>query len=456
MTERAGSWTGRLRLAFIALFAAGVLFNGYRGPYRALFPPHVHEGLNWDFGLVYSLSRAWIIGANPYELEGVSRAWASSDGSPLGNPAPLRHAGILLYPPTTLATLAPLCALPWTIARLLWMAANIAGVALALWVAARLAGLRGAALWGFLAAGVWLAPFATNIAVGQTAVVTLLLIAAGQWSRFRNNRPVQSPDQPGDAAPPPRGTWTCGLLLGLATALKPQMGLLFIIYEAGRLRWRSAIAAAAVVVLTAGIGVARLEATGAPWWDSWQRNLHNFSRVEDGNPTRSNPDTRHQMLNLHYPLHNFTDDRSLVQLLVYAIVGALSLAYFLTDLRRGRNKAEGRAELISLSMTSVISLLVVYHRFYDAVLLVLPLALAVQLIAQRTQRAAGWTLLALCAVFFVPGSVVLSAAALKGWAPPALTGSWLWENILLPHETWALLAMAILLIPIRAGYRAPA
>jgi hypothetical protein len=431
-----------LRWVLIVLLAFGIGFSGWRGPYRSLVPKESHQGVAWDFGLVYSLSRAWIIGTNPYELSGVSQAWLSSSGDPDADPSIRRSAGILVYPPTTLALLSPLAALPWKLAAFLWVALNIAGVAVFLAVAGRLAGLRGNALLALWTAGVWLAPIVTGFRVGQTAVVTLALIAVGEWLRIR----ARAEQEAG-------GSWASGVMLGLATALKPQMGLLFVVYEAGRLRWKSALAAAAALSLTAGIGVVRLQAAGVSWWPSWQRNIHNFPMVEDGDPTRANAATRHHMVDLRYALHCFTDNRELVKWTVYGICAALSLAYLLIDLRRGRQKGEGRTELVSIAMTAAISLLIVYHRAYDAILIVFPMAVAIRLIVDRTDRVLGWAMMALCAVFFAPGPVVLSTAAQRGWVPASFSGSALWQDLIMPHEAWSILALATLLIVARSRWK---
>ena len=64
--------------------------------------------------------------------------------------------------------------------------------------------------------------------------------------------------------------------------------------------------------------------------------------MEDGDPTRANAATRHHMVDLRYALHCFTDNRELVKWSVYGICGALSLAYFLVDLRRNLVMAESR------------------------------------------------------------------------------------------------------------------
>jgi hypothetical protein len=397
--------------------------------------------MHWDFGLVYSLSRAWILGANPYEMEGVSRAWASSNGEADGDPALRRSAGILVYPPTTLATLSPLAALPYRIAAPLWMLANLGAIVLFLGIAARVLDLTGLPRLAFWACGVWLAPTVTGIAVGQTAVITMGILSLGIWCRARRS-----------ATGLAGGSWTSGMMLGLATAIKPQMGLLFIVYEAGRLRWRPVLTAAAVLVVIAAIGIGRLHIAEVPWWDSWRQNLHDFPRLEDGDPTRQNPVTRHHMVNLHYPLHNFTDDRALVTTLVYGVAGALSLAYFVVDLRRRRQFGEGAPEPVSIAMAATVCLFVVYHRFYDAVLLAWPIALAIRMIADRRSPGLAWSLLGLCALFFVPGAVILAAAAGNQWVPAEFSASALWQNVLLPHEAWALPLIATLLVVIRARW----
>jgi hypothetical protein len=133
-----------------------------------------------------------------------------------------------------------------------------------------------------------------------------------------------------------------------------------------------------------------------------------------------------------------------------AILGLLSLVYFVVDLRRNRERGEGAGELLSLSMASVVTLLIVYHRFYDAVLLLFPLALALRGLAGSRAWRPHLVTLALVAVFFVPGSVMLATAAERGLVPGALAGSAVWEHLLLPHQPLALLALCCWLVVMRA------
>lgn len=419
---------GPVRAALIIIFILGCAMLGWRGASRAL------GGGSGDLAIIYTSARCWLAGENPYEAADIARQWALAGGGESPDPALLGSA-VLLYPPPTFVILAPLASLPWSLAAPAWLVLSVLLYIATVAAAARIAGLaRGTtAWWALLACSVWLAPVATNLMVGQLAIAAVALAVLAQRAR------VAAGGQ----------SWRTGVLLSLGAALKPQIAGLFIVYEAGRLRWRNAAWAAAVLAAVAAIGIGRMEAAGVPWRSSWTRNLADFTTLSNGDPTRANPDTRHHIISLHYPLHTFTDDRSVVRILVYAIVGALCLAYFVIDLRRGRQRGEGRHELVSLSMVTVVSLMVVYHRFYDAVLLVFPLALAVSTLWSPGRRVPGAALLGLLALFALPTAAILAEAAKRGMIPAGLSGTLLWEHLILPHQALALPAMAAVLLLIR-------
>lgn len=452
-----------LRAALIVALVAGCVFFAVRGPIRGFL-----HGQH-DYVLVYASARAWLVGGNPYVDESLREAWVGASGPPERDPMGERESRVLLYPPGAFVVLAPLVALPWPVSKVIWGVANGLLLLGVVWGIARLAwpggakgvtGRRSAGQCGlgplaFAAAAVWMAPAATNAGVGQTAMVSTALIVAAHLSRLGAwRRECHAEARPG------RRSAVAGALLGIGTALKPQMALLFIVYEAGRGRWRPAMWGVAVCAVLTAVGALRMQAAGIDWWGSWRTNLSEFTLISDGDPTRVNP-IRHHIMNLHYPLHNFTDDRDVVRLLVVAILGALSLAYFVVDLKRGRHKGEGAGELLSLSMTSVVTLLIVYHRFYDAVLLLFPLALAMRgLFAERGDEGRGLhdrrgrfrhaVLLLLLLPFLAPGAVILWRLAECGAIPERLSKSAAWEHLILPHQVWALVLMCIWLVVMRA------
>lgn len=410
-------------IAGATLMVIGCLIFAWRGPVHA-----VRHGGNYDFVLVYSASRAWIHGGNPYEPEAVSRAWATSGGPADRDPMLVRGAGTLVYPPPGLVVMAPVAALPWPLASWAWAALNTGLAAWALFSIARLAGMTGALRLAYFGIGLCMMPLLTTAGTGQTALVVLASVAAGCCVQQRG-----------------RST-AAGILLGIGGAMKPQLGFLFTVYQAGRQRWKTALISLAVVLLLSGIGMGRMQAAGADWWPSWRRNIAAFTTVDDGNPSRTNS-IRYQLINLSYPLHNFTDDREMVRLSVYAIAGALCAAYFLVDLRRGRAKGEARGELISLSMVCAITLMAVYHRLYDAALLVIPLTLAMRGIASGQKR--HWITFALVLLYAAPLPVLAVEAAKRGWAPSWISQSPIGENLILPCHAWGLVVLACWLIYLR-------
>lgn len=426
--RRAGHWLERhsVRAALVALGVLGTLVFIVRGPVPAL-----RATGNSDFALVWTCARVWIAGGDPYDLRVAGAEWDRS-----GEPAVwhiTQRGPVLLYPPSTFVVAAPLAALPFRIAAAVWTILNLVAGAAAGWAVGRVAGLPRRLWLPYSVGAVWLAPFATAVWLGQTPVVVLGLLALGELARVKGR------------------AWVSGLLLGLGSAIKPQVGALFVVYELGRGRWRSVAAALAVGAALLAAGVARLEMAGVPWRASWGQMLHDFRTSGDADPSRANPN-RYQILDLSAPLHWFTDDRLLVRALVWGIVGAICLAYLLVDRRRAGRRGEAPGEIVSLSMTAVVTLLVVYHRSYDAVLLVFPLALGMRMAgsAVRADRTRGWVLLALMLPFAFPGMTVLTQLKNAGRLPEWLAQSTLWNAFVVPHATWALLAMAVWLVWVRA------
>lgn len=422
------------------LIALGVAVLVCRGPFRAM-PP---AGSSSDFALFYASTRAWIHGADPYSPATAAAEWAESGSPGQWHEEFSDKNPVLLYPPSALAIFAPIAALPWPIANALWALLNVAFAIVSIWAVARLAEFRGVALLAFLALAVWLQPAGSTARVGQTSLLVMAALSTGELLRARA-RPLAG-----------------GLFLGLAVAVKPQLAILFVIYELGRFRWKPAIVACVTPAILFGLGAARLIAGGTPWFASWRRQLHDFPIIGNADPSLANPN-RHQMLNLHYPLHTLIDGREVVQAVVYSVIGALCLGYLVVDTRRNylaRERSEGRADLLSLSMVSVVTLLVAYHRFYDGVVLLFPAALAIRLLAEgKTSgavRRAGWALLVLLIPFMFPVTAVLLKAMQDGRIPASISGSPLWTLLIMPHEVWALLAMAFLLVWMRARLPAAA
>jgi hypothetical protein len=420
---------GVRRIVLVGLLAAACALFAYRGPLRAL-----RAGGNYDFTLIYSSARAWLLEGRPYEVDAVSRAWLSSGGPAERDPTLVRGAGTLVYPPPTFPLLAPFVALPWSVAAPLWTMSGVLMYLASVRIIAGLAGLRGDGALGYWTLALAMGPAMTSIGTGQTAVPALFCIAAG-YAGLRRRAP---------------GILR-GVLMGAGACLKPQLGGLFPWYEAGRGRWRTFVGAALLGTIAA-VAIGRMMGAGTAWTSQLTTNLSTFVTLDDANPTQSNP-ISYQLIDLAYPLHTLTDNRAAVKVAVYSVVGGLCLAFFIVDWRRGRRKGDQPGELVSLSMVSVVTLLVAYHRYYDAVFLIFPLALALRGLLAKEAGPPRWMYVAamlLVLSFLAPGAALLVMAKDRGMIPAGLADSALWRGVLVPHAQWALLALGVLLVFIRA------
>jgi hypothetical protein len=431
------------RAVLSVVLLLGAVWFAWRGPLRGA------GGGNFDFALIYSSARAWLLGLDPYSMETAQRVFFDAGGPKILEPM-TRPESSLVYLPATFVVLAPFAALPWAAANWAWTLANLALLGASLLMVGKLARLGVTGTMAMSASLLWLAPAATGMYVGQMAHVVLFLLVSGELIRRRS---LERGDR--------RWVWAAGALTGLAAIIKPQLGLLFLVYHAGRLRWRCLAAGAMAMAALLALGAIRLEIAGVPWWETWVRHVGEFGTTGDANAAVENT-FRYQMVNLAYPIRTFVHDRGQAAVVVYGILGLLSLAYFITDLRNGRERGEGRGELLSLSMTTCVTLLIAYHRTYDAVILAFPLAMAwrgflsgrhdTEPPAQRSwpRRPEYLLVLILMVPFFAPGAGMLTRAEQQGLIPKEIAGTLLWQGIIVPHATWALVAACVWLIYLRA------
>jgi hypothetical protein len=111
-------------------------------------------------------------------------------------------------------------------------------------------------------------------------------------------------------------------------------------------------------------------------------------------------------------------------------------------------KYQSQTGLLEISAVLVLSMVSVYHRFYDAALLIWPLAWSI-LVVKRT-----WiTVLTVAAIapFFVPGQAILAEFTRSGEISTSVAKTWWWTGIILPHQVWVLVLLTILLLIFMSG-----
>ncbi len=399
-----------------------------RGPVRAI---HSASQFN-DFLSPYIQADAWRRGLDPYSPQTLLRLWPADAAHFQFLPKEVADGSLIAkrgiptaYPIPSLVLIAPFTLLPWGSAYALWLTINLALFAVMLWVLVSMAGFSyrdpSAAL---LAACIFaLAPFHTGIVTANVALVAVELGVIAVWTARRDHDVMTA------------------ILLAASTGLKPQIGLCFLAYYLARRRWRIFGVAVALLAGVVALGLLRLDLGHTPW----VTNYLNDNRVllETGvlaNFTPVNP-TRFGLINLQVVLYSLARSVRLANYLAMA-VGAIFLVVWVIAILRSSSSSE--LELLDVSAIAVVSLLPVYHRFYDAAVLALPLCWV--FLFFRKSRPAALVALLLMVPFAIPGGTILETLQADGRVPATLASHWWWEGLVMPHQIWALFFLSILLL----------
>jgi hypothetical protein len=394
------------------LFAVILIEFLARGPWRALRSGH-------DLAPPYAATKAWLAGTNPYEpavLRDVllrSGRERDTQGNPEFTPS--------LYPPPTFVALAPLAAFSWRAARLVFL---VMSLALFVWHVRSLLELarldwRDTAGAALLIAVVALAPYHTGIALGQLAIpsIALAVIALAHAHRGAER--------------------AAGGYLAVATLLKPQIAGPFIVYCWLRGRRRTALIATTACAAATIVGVGWLWLHDVPWVATW-RETTGLTR-EPGGPLDPAGPLSAQLVDLQPLLAAAGVTAPAIAALVLGAAAAVAL-YLLS------RRVPARHDLLLLAALAVVTLLPVYHRFYDAGLVCLPVAwLCATLARQGHDRGPALLAAACCAVFLAPGAWMLQRLADQGDVSASLVRSSVWNAVLLRHQNWALVALLVVL-----------
>jgi hypothetical protein len=418
------------RIGSNAILGILVLLAGaeclWRGPVR-----FARAGDFNDFISPYVQSRNWIRGIDPYSPQNLVSGWPPYAkkkeflARDLADGSLVRKRGIpTAYPLPALVLIAPLAILPWTIADILWLAISFAAYVVTILTVRSLANLSWAdrRTYFFLAFALALAPFHTGLAAGSIVIVALAPAVAAVSAIGRGNNILAA------------------LLLILAISLKPQIGLPFLIYSVLRKHWGAAAMGAAGIATLAAVAIFRLAVSGTHWIHSYlYDNRVLFSDGSLGDFTEKNP-IRFGLINLQVGIYAVLSSRNLANILALVITAVLGVVWLFLVMRRERHFDS----LLPLSALVVLSLLPVYHRMYDASLLILPLAWSLTALTGPARNTAKGTLL-LLVVFLIPGGTALEKLSYSGHFA-AVQHQWWWDAFIMPHEVWALLMLGIVLL----------
>jgi Glycosyltransferase family 87 len=412
------------RILVSALLLAAVAEFAVRGPIRL-----AQNEMEWnDFLSPYIQAKIWMLGKNPYSSQELVNLWPSDVTRPLfvdrdaASGVLAKRRGIPTpYPLTTFLLLSPFAELPWASALWLWLFLNVAAVVASLLALLSICGATWRDLSGraFLAAAFALAPIHTGLTIGNPSMLAVGLMVGAVWAAHahRDN--------------------TGGILLALAVCLKPQLGLCLLFYYFIR-RCRRLVSVGAIAIALVSIAaVLRLTWAGVAWLPAYRECVGAiFGPGAIGDFAQSSL-SKFTTLNLQVLFCSFCSSRLCANVLALGCCGILAAIWLWLCLSHRQN------QLLEISALFVISLLPVYHRFYDATLLIWPLCWGM-LIA--TKRSVAPVTMVLIMPFLIPGPAFLAQLAQSGRIAESLVERWWWNVLIMPHQVWCLLFLSLWLL----------
>lgn len=350
------------------------------------------------FKAIFYPARCLMHHSDPYDPTMLQRLYESEGGKFPSNPTEAflfrRAMLVCVNLPTSLLFAALFAILPWKAAAGVWFLQNLAGIGIAaflIWQVAKNDALKPATLLvGFILANSELLFALGNL---SAVVESLCIISVCCFLQGRFVRPGV-------------------VCLGIGLALKPQIGGLVWFYfllagGANRKRALQSLLVAAALALPAVLWVSRV----SPQWPQELRtNLHTLAAqgsVNDPGPASLTFRSADTVISLQSTFSLIHDEPRFYNLASSFICGLLFLAGAIRTLQ---SPSTEKNAWLALAAVSTLSLLPVYHRAYDAKLLLLAVPACALLWHEggRIKWVAGiMTTLAIASTSDIPATILL-------------------------------------------------
>ena len=278
-----------------------------------------------DFANYYAGAQEWLEGI--YEVEG---------------------GALATYPPFAIPIFSPLASLSLEKARVVWLGINLlaAGASVFIVLSCYKEWPARAKYYLILFAASW-APFRVTLRVGQISLVITALLLGALLARRRNRK------------------YLAGVLLGISMC-KFTLSFPFFVYFVWKKEWRMLIAAVSLPVILSWVYALRLGVSVVEVWTSYAGVLSRLS------------------VSTYTAYVGATEIKPLLMWLARGddVLGNTLLAGFVIAAVIGMGLAFARrpdAEPMHFAILALFALWAVYHRTYDSVLYILPVALLVDL-----------------------------------------------------------------------------
>jgi hypothetical protein len=309
-----------------------------------------------DFKGVYYGTRCLLHGCDHYRQSELLRFY-QAEGGDRPSDAILQRQGVTLYVnlPSTFIVLAPFALLPWGAAHVLWMTLMAASLTLAAFLMWNIEASRAPGISLFLICFL-LANCEIVLAGGNAAGIVVSLCVVAVWCFLRERLVLAGV-----------------LCMAVSLAIKPHdAGLVWLYFLlAGGVYRKRALQTLVVIVVLGLPGILWVSHVAPHWLQEMHSNLMTISAhggLNDPGAARVDERDPNTVIDLQTVISVFWDDPRIYNPATYAVCGPLLLMWMLVTLRARVSTA--RTWLALAAITSL-SMLLTYHRPYDAKLLLL-------------------------------------------------------------------------------------
>jgi len=348
-----------------------------------------------DFRLLYYPARCLIQHGDPYKESDVLRVYQTERVySQLDTAKEREMTTQYIYPPTAFCLTVPFALLPWGPARILWTTLTVGSLILASFLVWNLGANYAPTLSGVLI-GFLLANSEVLVIKGMCAGIAVSLCMVAAWC-FLQERCVLA-----------------GILcLAVSLAVKPQdAGLvwLYFLLAGGVYRKRAlqTLFATVVLSLSAVLWVWRVAPNWMQEWHSYFMASLLQSSMNDPGLASTGGHGLAMVISLQTAISFFRDDPRIYNLVSYVICAPLLLVWALVTLR---SRPSTKRAWLALAAIAALSMLPVYHRQYDAKLILLTVPA--------------------CAMLWVEGGLIGWLALLVNTAGFVVTGDLPWAILI--------------------------
>lgn len=309
-----------------------------------------------DFRMMYYPARCLIQRCDPYRESEVMRAYQTAGVDRSSDTETVRQVVTrYVYLPSAFCFTAPFALLPWGPAHVLWMLFTIGSLVFGSYLIWNLGADYAPIVSGVLA-GFLLANSEVLVITGTAAGIALSLCMVAVWCFLRN-----------------RFVGVGMLCLAFSLAIKPQdvaLVWLYFLLAGGANRQRALQTLYGMVLLTLPV-VVWVWCVAPHWVQELRSNMSMFfahGGINDPSPASAGAHGLGMVISLQAIISSFWDDPRIYNTASYILFAPLFLIWVFTT---ARARPSTERTLLALAAIAPLTMLPVYHRQYDAKLLLL-------------------------------------------------------------------------------------